>query len=313
MGYYDSTRRIAKLEDHDLNDDSGYAIPLTPQGSNEFDTLLERGIPLPHPFEECKLIRHTLLLSRKQQAKEKNIHDVLHTAIEELLDRASEFGINLTPEDKHELISELPTSWERHGDLVMLPSTSFVNSIWGKFTTIPQNSDLDPTTKLSTPPKTNNLLWDIIASILKCKRLTKDNKISCDGFRTPGATLLLGEDGWVEHIDNGVKYIFDITKCMFSSGNVSEKIRVARFECSGETVVDLYVGVGYFTLPYLVHCKAEVVHACEWNQDAVEGLRRGLVANGVAGKCVVHVGDCRKVCCVCMCACASVLHNIQLH
>ena len=38
------------------------------------------------------------------------------------------------------------------------------------------------------------------------------------------------------------RYEFDVTKCMFSAGNITEKLRVAGFDCSGETVVDLYAG-----------------------------------------------------------------------
>lgn len=38
------------------------------------------------------------------------------------------------------------------------------------------------------------------------------------------------------------RYEFDVTKCMFSSGNITEKLRVAGFDCRGETVVDLYAG-----------------------------------------------------------------------
>lgn len=34
-----------------------------------------------------------------------------------------------------------------------------------------------------------------------------------------------------------------MTKCMFSAGNITEKLRVAGFDCKGETVVDLYAGV----------------------------------------------------------------------
>lgn len=89
----------------------------------------------------------------------------------------------------------------------------------------------------------------------------------------------------VRHVDNGIKYEYDVTKCMFSIGNITEKMRVASFPCAGETVVDLYagewsavtwclgewfalrtsslpcaasVGIGYFVLPYLVHAQAEV-------------------------------------------------------
>ena len=72
------------------------------------------------------------------------------------------------------------------------------------------------------------------------------------GTRDSQLTMMLGSDSWVEQKENGIRYGLDAAKCMFSSGNVSEKMRVARFGCGGETVVDLFAGIGYFTLPYLV-------------------------------------------------------------
>lgn len=38
------------------------------------------------------------------------------------------------------------------------------------------------------------------------------------------------------------RYEFDVTKCMFSAGNITEKLRVSQFDCRVETVVDLYAG-----------------------------------------------------------------------
>lgn len=38
------------------------------------------------------------------------------------------------------------------------------------------------------------------------------------------------------------RYTFDVTKCMFSPGNITEKLRVASLPCSGEVLVDLYAG-----------------------------------------------------------------------
>lgn len=38
------------------------------------------------------------------------------------------------------------------------------------------------------------------------------------------------------------RYMFDVTKCMFSAGNITEKLRVASLPCSGEVLVDLYAG-----------------------------------------------------------------------
>lgn len=83
---------------------------------------------------------------------------------------------------------------------------------------------------------------------------------------------------------------------MFSIGNISEKLRIAAFDCNQEVVVDLFAGIGYFVLPYLICAKAKHVHACEINPDAVEALRENLRLNGVLDRCTVHFGDNRSVC-----------------
>ena len=57
----------------------------------------------------------------------------------------------------------------------------------------------------------------------------------------------------MEHRENGLLYCLDVTRCMFSSGNVTEKARMGALRCRGETVVDLFAGIGYYTLPLLTH------------------------------------------------------------
>lgn len=71
--------------------------------------------------------------------------------------------------------------------------------------------------------------------------------------------LLFGDDGWVQHRENGVLFAFDVTKCMFSSGNVSERIRMSEKKCEKEIIVDLYTGIGYYSIPLLVKSNAEKV------------------------------------------------------
>ncbi|XP_071613534.1 tRNA wybutosine-synthesizing protein 2 homolog [Heliangelus exortis] len=169
-----------------------------------------------------------------------------------------------------ELECDVPRGWQRHGDLVLLSEDSFRAAPWEK---------LGP------------VLWETIASALGAQRLARRGRVLPDGMRSPSVTLLLGQDGWVEHVDNGIRYTFDVTKCMFSPGNITEKLRVASLPCSGEVLVDLYAGIGYFTLPFLVHGAAAFAHACEWNSHAVEALQRNLVLNGVQDRCHIHHGD----------------------
>lgn len=124
-------------------------------------------------------------------------------------------------------------------------------------------------------------LWTTVAAALRCRRVARQGRVVADGQRHSGVEMLLGSNGWVRHVDNSVVYTWDVTRCMFSRGNITEKLRVASLPCAGETVVDLYAGIGYFTLPYLVHAGAFHVHACEWNPEAVAALRRNLALNKV--------------------------------
>ena len=174
-----------------------------------------------------------------------------------------------------ELYEEVPSSWQMIGDVVVLLDSAFKSPVWFS--------------------QGQHQLWEVVAKVLGVSRVAVGQTILPDGFRTPKLQLVLGEHGWVQHKENGVIYVLDVTRSMFASGNTSERARVGTFDCCGEVVVDLYAGVGYFTLPYLVHAKASLVHACEWSHYSVEGLKRGLAANKVEGKCVVHYGDNRKV------------------
>ena len=52
---------------------------------------------------------------------------------------------------------------------------------------------------------TGGCLWETVAKALKANRIGKKSVISDDGFRTPKVELLYGTEGWVTHVDNGIK------------------------------------------------------------------------------------------------------------
>ncbi|GEQ67830.1 hypothetical protein JCM33374_g1496 [Metschnikowia sp. JCM 33374] len=67
---------------------------------------------------------------------------------------------------------------------------------------------------------------------------------------------------------------------MFSRGNIKEKKRVLDTfrDLNGKAVIDLYAGIGYFTLSYLAN--GATVFCWEINPWSIEGLIRGLQKNG---------------------------------
>ncbi|VEU38935.1 unnamed protein product [Pseudo-nitzschia multistriata] len=100
---------------------------------------------------------------------------------------------------------------------------------------------------------------------------------------------------WIRVTEQGIKQSFDLTKVMFSRGNISEKIRFGKHLVrEGDIVLDLYAGIGYYTLPAVIHGKASKVYACEWNRNAVEALRFNVRDNKIEDKIEIFVGDCRE-------------------
>ncbi|OWF54180.1 tRNA wybutosine-synthesizing protein 2 homolog [Mizuhopecten yessoensis] len=251
---FDNGRRLKKTSKGRI------AIPLKKSANLEtiVDTLSKIGIIVE---KEC------LKLPLSKTALAQTPYDCLVSSLHDFLGNDD---VNFST-----LVKDIPTHWERHGDLIVFSGSFFTHNIW---------QGLGPG------------LWKAVATSLGCSRLAQKGVISSNGYRSPTVVLLLGDCGWVQHIDNGIRYTYDLTKCMFSAGNITEKLRVAGFYCQGETVVDLYAGIGYFTLPYLVHAKASHVHACEWNPDAVDALRKTLALNSVSDRCTIHQGDNRETC-----------------
>lgn len=85
---------------------------------------------------------------------------------------------------------------------------------------------------------------------------------------------------WCHVTQNGIKQLWAPMFTMFSRGNIKEKKRVLDtfVEIQDNDVVDLYAGIGYFTLSYLKR-GARNVFCFELNPWSVEALRRGLEAN----------------------------------
>jgi len=50
-------------------------------------------------------------------------------------------------------------------------------------------------------------LWKVVTEALQCKKLARKRRVLDDDFRRPHIDLLYGADSWVEHVDNGIKYI----------------------------------------------------------------------------------------------------------
>lgn len=133
------------------------------------------------------------------------------------------------------------------------------------------------------------------ARVLKARTVLLEKGIIRGVERRPDVELLFGTETETTHSESGILYRLDPARVMFSSGNFDEKLRMASLDCRGETVVDMFAGIGYFTMPLAAKAGAERVIACEINPEAVRFLRRNIELNHVEDVVTVFEGDNRDL------------------
>ena len=178
---------------------------------------------------------------------------------------------NLSKKIPKNLLKLIPKNWEKIGDVLIIV--------------------LSPKLK---PYK--EIISQKYAEILKCKTVLDDIGGIYGEFRTPDVELLYGSDNTVTiHKENGIRYKLDPQKIMFSSGNMNERIRMAHISKKSETIIDLFAGIGYFSLPIAVYSKPKRIFACEKNKISYKFLCENISLNGVTNIIEPIEGDNRLV------------------
>jgi len=97
------------------------------------------------------------------------------------------------------------------------------------------------------------------------------------------------------HKEHGCRYHLDLSKVYFSPRLSYEHFRVASQVKENETVIDMFAGVGPFSILIAKMHRNVTVYAVDINPDAVEYLKRNILANGVQGKVTPVLGDAKEI------------------
>jgi len=162
-------------------------------------------------------------------------------------------------------LSLLPHRWEMIGDilLIKLPDELLANK---------------------------RKIAEVYSKVLNAKTVMLQGSIE-GTEREPVVEKVYGEETETVHIENGVKFNLDVSELMFSSGNIDERIRMAKEVGEGEVVVDMFAGIGYFSLPMAVHGKPEKVYSLEINPIAFRYLKKNISLNEVEEVVKACLGD----------------------
>jgi len=153
---------------------------------------------------------------------------------------------------------------------------------------------------IEIPPELERHKKTIGEAIMKTHRrvgtvLTKSSAIE-GVYRLRKFEVIAGvEKTETVHREHGCVYHVDLAKAYFSPRLSHEHDRVASLVREGEILVDMFSGVGPFSI--LIAKKLENVRVCaiDVNPDAVNFLRRNIAVNRVEKKVLPILGDARQV------------------
>ncbi|MFC7072681.1 class I SAM-dependent methyltransferase [Halovenus rubra] len=112
--------------------------------------------------------------------------------------------------------------------------------------------------------------------------------------REPSVDVVAGVgDTETVHREHGTTYALDLAEVMFSPGNKAERAHMGEVVTDGERVLDMFAGIGYFTLP-MARGGAQVT-AVEHNPTSFQYLVENVVNNGVQAAVETYRADCRDV------------------
>jgi tRNA wybutosine-synthesizing protein 2 len=126
----------------------------------------------------------------------------------------------------------------------------------------------------------------------KCRTVVRDFGIEGQ-FRQPKRELLLGSETETIHREHGCFFKQDVTKVMYSKGNLEERKRMSRLG-EGEVIVDMFAGIGYFSIPMAVHSRPKKITGIEINPESFAYLKENIRLNKVEDIFIPICGDCSK-------------------
>lgn len=93
----------------------------------------------------------------------------------------------------------------------------------------------------------------------------------------------------------GCLFKVDLSKVYFSPRLSYERMRLARLIKPREVVVNMFAGVGCFSIVIAKHSEASMVYSIDINPKAVQLMRENISLNKVDGRVEAILGDAREV------------------
>ncbi|MGM0770602.1 MAG: class I SAM-dependent methyltransferase [Halobacteriota archaeon] len=168
-----------------------------------------------------------------------------------------------------DLLDRIPSGWQVLGDIVIV----------------------------NIPEELQGYREDIARKLLdinpRCGCVLRDFGIK-GTFREPDREVIIGKNTETIQKEHGCSFKLDALRIMYSKGNLAERKRMSKLG-RNEVVVDMFAGIGYFSIPLAVHGKPKKVYSIELNPVSYNYLLENIRLNHLEGIVEGINGDCGEL------------------
>ncbi len=97
------------------------------------------------------------------------------------------------------------------------------------------------------------------------------------------------------HKEHGCVFSVDVEKCYFSPRLSHERMRIAGIVKPNETIVNMFAGVGCFSIMIAKHVSATKVFSIDVNPAAIQFMQENIRLNRVYDKVIPLLGDSKEI------------------
>ncbi len=113
-------------------------------------------------------------------------------------------------------------------------------------------------------------------------------------YRLPKIKVLAGDKNTETiHKESGCLFKLDVSKIMWSKGNFNERRRISKIAKKNEIIIDMFSGIGYWSIPLAKYSRPKIIFAIELNPIAFKYLEENIRLNRLANITAIQ-GDCAK-------------------
>jgi tRNA (guanine37-N1)-methyltransferase len=148
-----------------------------------------------------------------------------------------------------------------------------------------------------TSRKHSQIIAEAIMSIHKNVKtvLAQTSPVRGD-FRLRKLEYIAGENKAITlHKESGCLFSVNVGECYFSPRLFYERMRIAKQVRKGEVIVNMFAGVGCFSIAIAKHSNAEKLYSIDINPVAVQNMQENVRLNRVYGKVMPILGDAKEV------------------